>query len=194
MYITSISSSHDPQANEMLHHKANLNGYLSYHTGQSLEKINQDTDRDFFMSAKEAKDYGLIDGVIMNPLKALQPLPASVDDNEQQQQPDAWPFLVITVAINDPFFPYCEFDENGLHTIFEFVSMLKNYFNCITESSKNICFAVSFSWFRASVKDQIVDIVPCSLCALWLIIVMIHESCFSAPILVHVSLYTASDR
>ncbi|KAL0918693.1 hypothetical protein M5K25_010716 [Dendrobium thyrsiflorum] len=67
----------DIQANEMLHHKANLNGYLAYHTGQSLERINQDTDRDFFMSAKEAKDYGLIDGIIMNPLKALQPLPAS---------------------------------------------------------------------------------------------------------------------
>lgn len=65
------------QANEMLHHKANLNGYLAYHTGQSLEKINQDTDRDFFMSAKEAKEYGLIDGVIMNPLKALQPLPST---------------------------------------------------------------------------------------------------------------------
>lgn len=64
------------QANEMLHHKANLNGYLAYHTGQSLEKINQDTDRDFFMSAKEAKEYGLIDGVIVNPLKALQPLAA----------------------------------------------------------------------------------------------------------------------
>ncbi|XP_020520586.1 ATP-dependent Clp protease proteolytic subunit 5, chloroplastic isoform X3 [Amborella trichopoda] len=67
----------DIQANEMLHHKANLNGYLSYHTGQSLDKINQDTDRDFFMSAKEAKDYGLIDGIILNPLKALQPLPAA---------------------------------------------------------------------------------------------------------------------
>lgn len=69
----------DIQANEMLHHKANLNGYLAYHTGQSLEKINQDTDRDFFMSAKEAKEYGLIDGVIMNPLKALQPLAAAAD-------------------------------------------------------------------------------------------------------------------
>ncbi|KAL0289490.1 UNVERIFIED_CONTAM: ATP-dependent Clp protease proteolytic subunit, chloroplastic [Sesamum angustifolium] len=67
------------QANEMLHHKANLNGYLAYHTGQSLEKINQDTDRDFFMSAKEAKDYGLIDGVILNPLKALQPLAAAAE-------------------------------------------------------------------------------------------------------------------
>lgn len=63
----------------MLHHKANLNGYLAYHTGQSLEKINQDTDRDFFMSAKEAKEYGLIDGVILNPLKALQPLAAAWD-------------------------------------------------------------------------------------------------------------------
>ncbi|GAV83624.1 CLP_protease domain-containing protein [Cephalotus follicularis] len=72
----------DIQANEMLHHKANLNGYLSYHTGQSLEKINQDTDRDFFMSAKEAKEYGLIDGVISNPLKALQPLAAKADSNE----------------------------------------------------------------------------------------------------------------
>ncbi|KMT13670.1 hypothetical protein BVRB_4g080530 [Beta vulgaris subsp. vulgaris] len=70
----------DIQANEMLHHKANLNGYLAYHTGQSLEKINQDTDRDFFMSAKEAKEYGLIDGVIMNPLKALQPLAAATAD------------------------------------------------------------------------------------------------------------------
>ncbi|KAA3475117.1 ATP-dependent Clp protease proteolytic subunit 5, chloroplastic-like isoform X1 [Gossypium australe] len=63
----------------MLHHKANLNGYLAYHTGQSLEKINQDTDRDFFMSAKEAKEYGLIDGVIMNPLKALQPIASTAD-------------------------------------------------------------------------------------------------------------------
>ncbi|XP_042399491.1 ATP-dependent Clp protease proteolytic subunit 5, chloroplastic-like [Zingiber officinale] len=65
------------QANEIFHHKANLASYLAYHTGQSLDKINQDTDRDFFMSAEEAKDYGMIDGVITNPLKALQPLPAS---------------------------------------------------------------------------------------------------------------------
>lgn len=49
------------KANQMLHHKANLNGYLSYHIGQSLEKTNQDTDRDFVTSVKEAKEYGLID-------------------------------------------------------------------------------------------------------------------------------------
>ncbi|MBA0772612.1 hypothetical protein Gotri_007956 [Gossypium trilobum] len=72
----------DIQANEMLHHKANLNGYLAYHTGQSLDQINQDTDRDFFMSAKEAKEYGLIDSVIMNPLKAFQPLAPTADSNE----------------------------------------------------------------------------------------------------------------
>ncbi|KAH8955525.1 hypothetical protein BDL97_08G143800 [Sphagnum fallax] len=65
-------------ANEILHHKANLNGYLAYHTGQPYETIVQDTDRDFFMSAKEGKEYGLIDAVISNPLKALRPLPEPV--------------------------------------------------------------------------------------------------------------------
>ncbi|KAI8522575.1 hypothetical protein RHMOL_Rhmol13G0007300 [Rhododendron molle] len=52
---------------EILHHKANLSGYLAYHTGQSYEKVTEDTDSDFFMSAEEARDYGLIDGVITNP-------------------------------------------------------------------------------------------------------------------------------
>ncbi|XP_022770805.1 ATP-dependent Clp protease proteolytic subunit 5, chloroplastic-like [Durio zibethinus] len=70
------------QADEMLYHKANLSGYLALHTGQSLENIYQDTDRDFFMSANEAKEYGLIDAVIMNPLKALQPLAPTADNNK----------------------------------------------------------------------------------------------------------------
>ncbi|KAE9460457.1 hypothetical protein C3L33_07679, partial [Rhododendron williamsianum] len=52
---------------EILHHKANLSGYLAYHTGQSYEKVTKDTNCDFFMSAEEARDYGLIDGVITNP-------------------------------------------------------------------------------------------------------------------------------
>ena len=50
-----------PQANEILHHKLTLNGYLAEFTGQSLEQITLDTDRDFFMSAQEAVEYGLID-------------------------------------------------------------------------------------------------------------------------------------
>lgn len=42
----------DAQANEILHHKLTLNGYLAEFTGQSIEQITMDTDRDFFMSAQ----------------------------------------------------------------------------------------------------------------------------------------------
>lgn len=52
------------QANEILHHKHVLNSYLAAHCGQSYEKIEEDTDRDFFMSAQEAADYGIVDAVI----------------------------------------------------------------------------------------------------------------------------------
>ena len=52
------------QAREILYHKANLNTIMSYHTGQSYMAIEEDTDRDFFMSPLEAKEYGLIDGVV----------------------------------------------------------------------------------------------------------------------------------
>jgi ATP-dependent Clp protease, protease subunit len=52
------------QAKEILYHKRTLNQLLAHHTGQPLEKIEVDTERDFFMSSAEAKDYGLIDQVI----------------------------------------------------------------------------------------------------------------------------------
>ncbi|AFY48835.1 ATP-dependent Clp protease, proteolytic subunit ClpP [Nostoc sp. PCC 7524] len=52
------------QAREILYIKAQLNQLLAKHTGQPLERIETDTDRDFFMSAEEAKSYGLIDQVI----------------------------------------------------------------------------------------------------------------------------------
>ncbi|MFB2769202.1 ATP-dependent Clp endopeptidase proteolytic subunit ClpP [Pelatocladus sp. BLCC-F211] len=52
------------QAREILYIKAKLNQLLSHHTGQGLERIEADTERDFFMSAEEAKNYGLIDQVI----------------------------------------------------------------------------------------------------------------------------------
>ncbi len=52
------------QANEILKLRDKINEILSAHTGQTLEKIQKDTDRDYFMSAQEAKDYGLIDGVV----------------------------------------------------------------------------------------------------------------------------------
>ncbi len=51
-------------AKEILRMKDTLNKILSNHTGQSLEKIQADTDRDFFMSGEEAKHYGIVDEVI----------------------------------------------------------------------------------------------------------------------------------
>jgi ATP-dependent Clp protease, protease subunit len=51
-------------AKEILNLKDTLNKILSSHTGQPLEKIQNDTDRDFFMSGEEAKLYGLVDEVI----------------------------------------------------------------------------------------------------------------------------------
>jgi ATP-dependent Clp protease protease subunit len=51
-------------AREILRMKDTLNKIIAFHTGQSLEKIQADTDRDFFMSGDEAKEYGIVDGVI----------------------------------------------------------------------------------------------------------------------------------
>ncbi|WP_297887046.1 ATP-dependent Clp endopeptidase proteolytic subunit ClpP [Sulfurihydrogenibium sp.] len=51
-------------AREILRLKRMLNEYLAKHTGQPIEKIEADTERDYFMSAEEAKEYGLIDKVI----------------------------------------------------------------------------------------------------------------------------------
>jgi len=51
-------------AKEILRQKERLNDILTYHTKQPREKIEADTDRDFFMSAEEAKKYGIIDQVI----------------------------------------------------------------------------------------------------------------------------------
>ncbi|MTJ08699.1 MULTISPECIES: ATP-dependent Clp endopeptidase proteolytic subunit ClpP [unclassified Anabaena] len=52
------------QAREILYIKGELNQLMAKHTGQPLEKLEADTERDFFMSAEEAKNYGLIDQVI----------------------------------------------------------------------------------------------------------------------------------
>jgi ATP-dependent Clp protease protease subunit len=52
------------QATEILRMKDELNKLLARHTGQPLEKIQRDSDRDFFMSSYEAKEYGLVDEVL----------------------------------------------------------------------------------------------------------------------------------
>jgi ATP-dependent Clp protease protease subunit len=53
-------------AMEILRIRKTLNEILSTHTGQGLEKIERDTERDFFMSAQEAKEYGIIDDIIVS--------------------------------------------------------------------------------------------------------------------------------
>ena len=56
----------DIHAREILYIRDRLNGILSHHTGQSLDRIKLDTERDNFMSAESARDYGMIDNVLAN--------------------------------------------------------------------------------------------------------------------------------
>ena len=62
----------DIHAREILKIRERLNEIMAKHTGQPLEKISQDTERDYFLSAEEAKRYGLIDEVITRPPKLLK--------------------------------------------------------------------------------------------------------------------------
>jgi len=57
------------QAEEMVRLKRRLNEILAERTGQELEKVEKDTDRDYFMGSKEALEYGLVDEVIESPKK-----------------------------------------------------------------------------------------------------------------------------
>jgi ATP-dependent Clp protease protease subunit len=66
------------QAKEILRMRDLLNQLLERHSGQSIEKIQKDTDRDFIMSAEEAKEYGIIDEVIRSRELADTPVAAGV--------------------------------------------------------------------------------------------------------------------
>lgn len=63
------------QASEILRNREMLNEILARHSGQKIEKIAGDTDRDFFLSAEEAKEYGLVDEILSKP-------PVEVDEEE----------------------------------------------------------------------------------------------------------------
>ena len=54
------------QAQEILRLRTDLNNILSQHTGQTIERIQKDTDRDLYMTAAQARDYGLVDEVLNN--------------------------------------------------------------------------------------------------------------------------------
>lgn len=62
------------QAEEIFRNRDMLNKILASHTGQTVEKIAKDTDRDFFLGAEEAKSYGLVDAIL-----AKSPVPESED-------------------------------------------------------------------------------------------------------------------
>jgi ATP-dependent Clp protease protease subunit len=65
------------QANEILRYREVLNNILAKHTGQPLERIAKDTDRDFFLGAEESKKYGLVDDVLTK-----IPGPEGADDKD----------------------------------------------------------------------------------------------------------------
>lgn len=64
------------QANEILKTRSELNELLANHTGQPVERIAKDTDRDYYMSAKEAKEYGVVDDILTRP-------PMSAEEGEE---------------------------------------------------------------------------------------------------------------
>ena len=68
------------QANEILRMKDTLNEILSFHTGQDIEKISEDTERDFFMSAKQALAYGIVDRVVAD----RSELEEDIDDSSKE--------------------------------------------------------------------------------------------------------------
>ena len=66
------------QAKEIVRMRESLDQLLAYHTGQTVEKVANDTDRDFIMGAEEAKAYGIVDEVITSRELAALPVPAGV--------------------------------------------------------------------------------------------------------------------
>ena len=69
----------DIQAREILRIRDELNRILVTHTGQAMERVAKDTDRDFFMTAEQAKEYGIVDQVIVSHVPVLRAAGAAGD-------------------------------------------------------------------------------------------------------------------
>jgi ATP-dependent Clp protease protease subunit len=69
----------DIQAREILRIRDELNRILMTHTGQPMERVAKDTDRDFFMTAEQAKEYGIVDQVIVSHAPVLRAAAAAGD-------------------------------------------------------------------------------------------------------------------
>jgi ATP-dependent Clp protease protease subunit len=73
----------DIQAREILRIRDELNRILVTHTGQPVERIAKDTDRDFFMTAEQAKEYGIVDQVILSHAPVLRAAGAAAGDGRR---------------------------------------------------------------------------------------------------------------
>jgi len=75
------------QAKEILRIKDHLNEILSHHTGQTVDRVAKDSDRDFFMSAMEAKSYGLVDEVVKSrkEIKGAEELTRKSSDDKKDK-------------------------------------------------------------------------------------------------------------
>jgi ATP-dependent Clp protease protease subunit len=74
------------RADEILRLKKKVNELLADETGQDQEKIREDSDRDFYLSADEAVDYGLIDTVVTSSGSGEEPSPPSHDDDDDSEE------------------------------------------------------------------------------------------------------------
>jgi ATP-dependent Clp protease protease subunit len=73
-------------AKEILRTREQLNQILARHTGQKIEKVTQDTERDYFLTAEAAKEYGLIDDIILTPTKSGEKDKATDKDKTAEKE------------------------------------------------------------------------------------------------------------
>jgi ATP-dependent Clp protease protease subunit len=73
-------------AKEILRTREQLNQILARHTGQKIEKVSVDTERDYFLTSEGAKEYGLIDDIILTPIKVGDKEPEKVKNNEKEKE------------------------------------------------------------------------------------------------------------
>src|SRR6202171_3816244 len=72
-------------AKEILREREQLNQIIAKHTGQKIEKVTLDTERDYFLTSEAAKEYGLIDDIILSPIKAADKDKAKEKEAEKEK-------------------------------------------------------------------------------------------------------------
>ena len=73
-------------AKEILRTREQLNQILARHTGQKIEKVTLDTERDYFLTSDAAKEYGLIDDIILTPIKPLDVAREAATAKEKEKE------------------------------------------------------------------------------------------------------------